>query len=1009
MSVEQSAREILRAIGAGKLAKIALFSAIATWGIGGTLGFYNAAPSWAILGELAGWSLLLMALAGLASYLVVEPLSRFVLGLVARLSTWPLLFGFFWLTDGPGNRVLGSVWEWLAARASDLITGIIQLGIIVLSFGVILAVIIVFLLVNVPSLTAIFRGIGMLLLSGFKALILLVATALGERIRYNADMGSAVCYLFKSVILSIYRFALWTVFGRDGIPERAQWGQLRTARPGRSWLEQMINPHPDDQGKQISAGQRKWIRKMEKALTYVVASEVVYHGNSNGRINYLRWAKGDRNVEPPAYQVRVKGRADRKDKRYAVFGIGIFPPLTNERYENQLLNLSSWASTLAHHTREQHDQVRAPFYDIPFLAPDLPGTALRVMFPEYRSLEDEVEDEVAVPVIDGITKPAPFGWTAGQRISGTDLPGLALLAERSGVVERDAYHSDDVVERFVYRVSSSLLSNTTVQSRLNNKVSVDGVRRLYADAMASIAMRNGVDGHLHWQGANELWADYVRVRAPIPSGALLEPILRKLSELRNEPTQIVVGLTHGSDPVLFDVSTQPHTLIGGASNRGKSVLTNSMIIQLLQSDPAEVRLLMFDLKQVELTQFSSAPHLARPVATTRDAALALLRNIEQEVYGRNALFANAPQLDGRPHIFQNIKAFNLFVEQHDRADLRLPHVVALIDEWSMLINGTTKDEIRMAAEIEGIVNQITKVARSAGVNFVIASQRGGSDVFDAELANNAQGRLALAPADNNSLLKSWEVLMGRNLNDDLPKLRDERGAVPLGRAMVSDGRSGHRHAVNTLFADGETIEKLVAASARRWRHIDPNAMLLIDRKPEPGIEDQSQDSDTDHQLDDTEILRRVIGLHTGGENNVLSRRQLSARFAISERRARAFILKLTQAGIAIPGDVTPLNPTPPMRLKLTDEETALTALAKHRSEGIPAPSPQPAPTEPTEPLGRALPLIRQLLNVNAPMVVDPADISARFELRESEVVEALEFLTIHGELVRSNNGLFIPA
>lgn len=53
----------------------------------------------------------------------------------------------------------------------------------------------------------------------------------------------------------------------------------------------------------------------------------------------------------------------------------------------------------------------------------------------------------------------------------------------------------------------------------------------------------------------------------------------------------------------------PHVLIGGATGSGKSVLLNDILWTITASDPREAKLILIDLKRVELTQWHDFPHV----------------------------------------------------------------------------------------------------------------------------------------------------------------------------------------------------------------------------------------------------------------------------------------------------------------------------------------------------------------------------------------------------------------
>ena len=79
---------------------------------------------------------------------------------------------------------------------------------------------------------------------------------------------------------------------------------------------------------------------------------------------------------------------------------------------------------------------------------------------------------------------------------------------------------------------------------------------------------------------------------------------------------MALGKDTNGNSVSADILKLQHILIGGTTGAGKSACINSMICSLIQTySPDQVKLVLIDPKKVELSSYSSVPHLLMPIVT----------------------------------------------------------------------------------------------------------------------------------------------------------------------------------------------------------------------------------------------------------------------------------------------------------------------------------------------------------------------------------------------------------
>jgi S-DNA-T family DNA segregation ATPase FtsK/SpoIIIE len=233
-----------------------------------------------------------------------------------------------------------------------------------------------------------------------------------------------------------------------------------------------------------------------------------------------------------------------------------------------------------------------------------------------------------------------------------------------------------------------------------------------------------------------------------------------------------------------DLARMPHLLIAGATGSGKSVCVNALITSvLMRANPDELRLVLVDLKRVELAAYRDLPHLETPVIVESHDARAVLTNLVHVMEERYELLANAME--------RNIAAYNASPRRIGKA---MPYMVVVIDELADLI-------LREGRKVEDPIVKIAQKARAVGIHLVLATQRPSVNVVTGLIKANVPSRIAFAMAsnvDSRTVLDApgAEDLIGRG--DMLYQPADLPRPVRLQGVFVSDAEV---HAVTKFWRD----------------------------------------------------------------------------------------------------------------------------------------------------------------------------------------------------------------
>lgn len=263
-----------------------------------------------------------------------------------------------------------------------------------------------------------------------------------------------------------------------------------------------------------------------------------------------------------------------------------------------------------------------------------------------------------------------------------------------------------------------------------------------------------------------------RVGIEVPNSAASTVYLKEVlasPEFQRESSKVTVAI--GKDtagvPIVCNLADMPHLLIAGATNTGKSVCINSLLMSILfKASPEEVKFILVDPKMVELHFYNDLPHLLCPVLTDKSKVPGALNWLVAEMERRYELLSKA----GAKNLLSfNEKAENGQIspemlgvnsgEGQTSVVRKMPYIVIVIDELADLM-------IASAQEIESAITRLAQLARAVGIHIILATQRPSVDVITGVIKANFPARIAFQVAskvDSRTILdeNGADKLLGR--------------------------------------------------------------------------------------------------------------------------------------------------------------------------------------------------------------------------------------------------------
>ena len=348
-----------------------------------------------------------------------------------------------------------------------------------------------------------------------------------------------------------------------------------------------------------------------------------------------------------------------------------------------------------------------------------------------------------------------------------------------------------------------------------------------------------------------------------------------------------LGLNLKGETIYTDLQKMPHVLVAGATGSGKSVLTNGFLISLLMSKtPDEVKFIMIDPKQVELSDYNGIPHLLTPVITEMDKVINALKWAIAEMERRYTVFKDAK--------VRNIEAYNKLM-----GFSAIPYIILVVDEMADMMMSTNR------VETEAAIVRLAQKARATGLHLILATQRPSVDVITGLIKANIPCRIGMSVTTQ---IDSRVIL-------------DHIGAESLlgmGDMLYKDPTFSRATRLQGFWISSEEIQRVVKHIKDQVNEVEYTKEVVEAQKDPNAPVHEAGDLSDDDQF--ANAVRVIVNSQKGSAS------LLQRKLKLGYNRAARLLDELEEYGV-----VSPPNGSKPRDVLISDAEEFLKSMGGSQS------------------------------------------------------------------------------
>lgn len=230
----------------------------------------------------------------------------------------------------------------------------------------------------------------------------------------------------------------------------------------------------------------------------------------------------------------------------------------------------------------------------------------------------------------------------------------------------------------------------------------------------------------------------------------------------NYQLPIILGVDEGGKPRFSDLTELKHILMTGLTGSGKSMFMHTMISTFLSSfSTHQLRLLLVDMKMVELLTYEGSPYLLSPVIVRTDKVYPVLQWLIDEK-------------DRRLRIISELEKY--------------PSIIVFIDTFSHLMSDNS-------VKFQKYLSKLMDKAANVKIHLIMSDSRPSPDIFTTLIRNFFPTKICFNVSDSSYS----ELIIGkaggeklRGAGDMLISLPNEKELLRIQAPYIPDDEIRHQ-------------------------------------------------------------------------------------------------------------------------------------------------------------------------------------------------------------------------